>query len=221
MEQREVSEKSYLPFGVAIGESGSGYGYLGEAYDAVTKTINLRARQYEPELQRFSQRDALVGDPTKPLTLNRYLYVANDSVNYEDPSGLALSSLMKKVATTVKTTAKQVVKKAAMVQTASKVFSVVAGGVVERVTGSKTVQVSVKNAISSTVVAISPNTPLPGTPLYNFPDQYGIKIKSKNWDDYSLTNAIIDTKNLTSDEIRKYYVEITEFSEVMEGKSSD
>ena len=70
-------------------------------------------------------------------------------------------------------------------------------------------------------VAISPNTPLPGTPLYNFPDQYGIKIKSKNWDDYSLTNAIIDTKNLTSNEIRKYYVEITEFSEVMEGKSSD
>ena len=150
MEQREVSEKSYLPFGVAIGESGSGYGYLGEAYDAVTKTINLHARQYEPELQRFSQKDALVGDPTKPLTLNRYLYVANDSVNYEDPSGLALSSLMKKVATTVKTTAKQVVKKAAMVQTASKVFSVVAGGVVERVTGSKTVQASVKNAISST-----------------------------------------------------------------------
>lgn len=54
-------------------------------------------------------------------------------------------------------------------------------------------------------VAISPNTPLPGTALYLYPDKFGITIKSDKWADYSLMKVIIDTKNFTQDEIRNYY----------------
>ena len=54
-------------------------------------------------------------------------------------------------------------------------------------------------------VAISPNTPLPGTALHNEPNKYGITIKSKAWMDYSLMKVIIDTKNLSQDDIRNFY----------------
>lgn len=54
------------------------------------------------------------------------------------------------------------------------------------------------------VVATSPNTPLPGTELFNNPEKYGITIKSKSWGDYSLLKVIIDTDHLTQEEIRNY-----------------
>ena len=57
-------------------------------------------------------------------------------------------------------------------------------------------------------VAISPNTPLPGTELFNYPEKYGITLKSDKWSDYSLMKVIIDTKNLTQDDIRNYYTKI-------------
>lgn len=59
-------------------------------------------------------------------------------------------------------------------------------------------------------VAISPNTPLPGTALYNNPEKYGITIKSDVWSDYSLMKVIIDTKYLSQDEIRNYYAYASE-----------
>lgn len=59
-------------------------------------------------------------------------------------------------------------------------------------------------------VAISPNTPLPGTELYNHPEKYGITIKSDVWSDYSLMKVIIDTKNLSQDQIRNYYAHASE-----------
>lgn len=57
-------------------------------------------------------------------------------------------------------------------------------------------------------VAVSPNTPLPGTALYNDPQKFGISIKSNNWSDFSLMKVIIETSNLTQDEIRNYYTDI-------------
>ena len=59
-------------------------------------------------------------------------------------------------------------------------------------------------------VAVSPNTPLPGTELYNNPEKYGITIKSNAWTDYSLLKVIIDTSNLTQDEIRNFYAKASE-----------
>ena len=68
------------------------------------------------------------------------------------------------------------------------------------------------------VVALSVNTPLPGTELYNNAEKYGVEIISKNWSDYSMTNVIINTKYLSNDEIRNYYVDLSKLIEDMVNK---
>ena len=56
--------------------------------------INLRARQYEPTLNRFGQKDIVSGQIISPLSLNRYAYCANSPVMHIDPSGqYALDSI--------------------------------------------------------------------------------------------------------------------------------
>jgi RHS repeat-associated protein len=62
--------------------------YVGEEFDPDLGLINLRARQYTAELGRFLTLDPLVGDPTKPLAGNRYLYAEVDPANRIDPLGL-------------------------------------------------------------------------------------------------------------------------------------
>ena len=56
---KTITSKSYTPFGEQIGEAVSGFGYNGEYYNAVTGQIYLCARFYEPEMNRFSQKDIL------------------------------------------------------------------------------------------------------------------------------------------------------------------
>ncbi|MEG0357547.1 MAG: RHS repeat-associated core domain-containing protein, partial [Christensenellaceae bacterium] len=58
--------------------------------NASTGTINLRARQYEPAMMRFSQMDILRGKDSDPNSLNRYLYCQNDPVNFVDLDGLQM-----------------------------------------------------------------------------------------------------------------------------------
>ena len=82
-----VASKSYTPFGEQLGDKVSGYGYNGEYYDAATGMVNLRARQYEPAMMRFMQKDTYTGNMYEPWTQNLYAYCANDPVNYVDPSG--------------------------------------------------------------------------------------------------------------------------------------
>ena len=118
---QESIEKSYTPFGEALEEEVSGFGYMGEAYDAEAGSINLRARHYEPSLGRFNQKDVLAGDMNVPLSLNRYVYVRNDGVNYSDPTGMVIASVFSKVAATVKTIAQNTVKKATSVFSAQTV----------------------------------------------------------------------------------------------------
>ena len=84
---KNVTSKSYTPFGEQIGEKTSGFGYNGEYYNAVTGQIYLRARFYEPEMNRFSQKDVLRGNIISGTSLNRYLYCQNDPVNYADYNG--------------------------------------------------------------------------------------------------------------------------------------
>ena len=66
----------------------SGFGYNGKYYNAASGMIYLRARFYAPEMNRFSQKDILRGSILQPVSLNRYLYVQNDPVNFVDPSGM-------------------------------------------------------------------------------------------------------------------------------------
>ena len=93
---KNISSKSYTPFGEQIGEAVSGFGYNGEYYNAATGMVYLRARFYEPEMNRFSQKDILRCDAANPVSLNRYAYVQNDPVNFIDPSGMSVRSLLQK-----------------------------------------------------------------------------------------------------------------------------
>lgn len=45
------------------------------------------ARYYDPQLGRFISPDTMVPDPTDPQDLNRYSYVKNNPLRYNDPSG--------------------------------------------------------------------------------------------------------------------------------------
>ena len=88
--RKNVVSKSYSPFGELLTEQKSGFGYNGEYYNAATGMIYLRARFYEPEMNRFSQKDILRGRITDPLSLNRYPYCTNDPIDFCDPSGMAI-----------------------------------------------------------------------------------------------------------------------------------
>ena len=88
--RKNVISKSYSPFGELLTEQTSGFGYNGEYYNAATGMIYLRARFYEPELNRFSQKDTLRGSIIDPAGLNRYLYCQSDPVNFADYNGLQM-----------------------------------------------------------------------------------------------------------------------------------
>ena len=88
--RKHVTSKSYTPFGEQIGEAASGFGYNGEYYNAATGMIYLRARFYEPEMNRFGQKDLLRGSAFAPQSLNRYVYCWNDPMNFIDPSGMSI-----------------------------------------------------------------------------------------------------------------------------------
>lgn len=71
-------------------------GYTGEPRDP-TGLVNLRARLYDPQVGRFLSRDPFAGMAGIPLSLNRHSYVHNNPVNFADPSGLALSRILRDV----------------------------------------------------------------------------------------------------------------------------
>ena len=89
----ETVSKSYSPFGELLTEQTSGFAYNGEYYNAVTGMIYLRARFYEPEMNRFAQKDTLRGSIADPVSLNRYLYCQSDPVNFADYNGLQMVAL--------------------------------------------------------------------------------------------------------------------------------
>ena len=91
--KKNITSKSYSPFGEMLTGKTSGFGYNGEYYDSATGMLNLRARQYEPAQMRFGQRDLIKGDAPIPLSLNRYLYCTNDPVNFADFDGLKKKSI--------------------------------------------------------------------------------------------------------------------------------
>jgi radical SAM superfamily enzyme YgiQ (UPF0313 family) len=50
-------------------------------------------------------------------------------------------------------------------------------------------------------------TPLPGTPVYDRADDWGIKILTRNWDRYSFHTPVIETRCLTRDDLAALYAE--------------
>ena len=82
----QVQSFSYTAFGEQMGNvKVSGFSYNAEAYDAATGMLNLRARQYEPALGRFSQKGHCARAGALSLSLNRYIYCINNPINLIDP----------------------------------------------------------------------------------------------------------------------------------------
>jgi RHS repeat-associated protein len=69
------------------GATSNPYLYAGEWLDASAGQYYIRARDYEQSLGRFTSRDVFLAIDRMPLTLNRYTYANNDSVDSSDPSG--------------------------------------------------------------------------------------------------------------------------------------
>ncbi len=61
--------------------------YTGQRWDADLGLYDYRARTYDPALGRFIQPDTVVPEPGDPQSLNRYAYVLNNPLRYNDPSG--------------------------------------------------------------------------------------------------------------------------------------
>ena len=61
--------------------------YSGEYFDSETGNYYLRARYYDPQIQRFITEDSYKGEANNPFSLNGYSYCWNDPVNNVDPSG--------------------------------------------------------------------------------------------------------------------------------------
>ena len=70
-----------------IEKSDNPFQYAGEYLDQETGSYYLRARYYDPQVQRFISRDSYEGDITNPLSFNLYTYCSNNPINYIDPSG--------------------------------------------------------------------------------------------------------------------------------------
>jgi RHS repeat-associated protein len=83
---------TYDAFGLPITTSGTtpnNYLYSGEQYDSALGAYYLRARYYNPATGRFLAMDPYEGDVSDPLTFHKYVYTANNPVNFVDPSGEA------------------------------------------------------------------------------------------------------------------------------------
>ncbi len=82
---------AYEPFGntTAKGSSYNPFRFVGEygVMDDSNGLHHMRARYYQPDLRRFVSLDALNGEITDPMTLNRYQYVSGNPMVGVDPSG--------------------------------------------------------------------------------------------------------------------------------------
>ncbi len=89
-EQGEITlAKSYQPYGetlASVGNGASPFAFTGEQTDP-SGMVYLRSRYYMPNDGRFLTRDTWMGDYKSPLSLNRWMYVEGNPINYVDPTG--------------------------------------------------------------------------------------------------------------------------------------
>ena len=77
----------YEPFGDTFNEQGnSEFRFTGKELDN-TGLHYFGARYYDKETGRFISADSVEGNIQKPQTLNRYSYVLNNPLRYNDPDG--------------------------------------------------------------------------------------------------------------------------------------
>ena len=90
----QVQSFTYTAYGEQMGGvKVSGFTYNAEAYDAATGMLNLRARQYEPAVGRFGQKDIYPANLLIFRSFNAYLFTYNSPVSFADGDGLSAKSL--------------------------------------------------------------------------------------------------------------------------------
>ena len=95
-----LKEKSrYFPFGDIRSGGSAQYTYTGKEKDKTTDSYYFEARYYGPTLRHFTQPDWVSLNLYDPQNLNRYAYVKNNPLKYNDPSGntFSLSELFRTI----------------------------------------------------------------------------------------------------------------------------
>ena len=64
------------------------FGYTGYQRDSIAGTYYAQAREYNAGAGRFVGQDVIAGVVEQPLSLNRYVYVQNQPMNYIDVNGM-------------------------------------------------------------------------------------------------------------------------------------
>ena len=85
-----VGEQRYYPYGATRFTSGTIYTdklFTGQREMAGLGIYHYGARFYSPYINRFLQPDTIVPDPYNPQDLNRFSYVRNNPIRYNDPTG--------------------------------------------------------------------------------------------------------------------------------------
>jgi len=86
-----LSQQRYMPFGQVRNSIGSitqtDFGYTGQRNEAYTDLMDYRSRWYDPELGRFVSPDSIIPNLANPQSLNRYSYVLNRPLIFNDPTG--------------------------------------------------------------------------------------------------------------------------------------
>ena len=92
-----VERLRYSPYGDKRGSTGSVAGdrtYTGQVDDmTVTGLMFYNARYYDPVARNFVSPDTIIPDPASTLGWNRYSYVNNNPINYNDPTGRCVTAL--------------------------------------------------------------------------------------------------------------------------------
>lgn len=151
----DISWYHYTPYGESITDvedAGAGtFRYNGEWYDGTVQSYYLHARFYTPEVMHFTQPDIERGNIYVPQSLNRYAYVQNNPVLYEDPNGeslvpalFALGAAGKGLAAATKSTSARITAQAKVTRVAK-----TAGQFVRNVKNSAGMKVIAKAATSS------------------------------------------------------------------------
>jgi RHS repeat-associated protein len=89
-----TSQQRYLPFGEArsIPNSpivGTDFTYTGQRLldSGMGGIMDYKARFYSPYLNHFLQPDSIIPNPSNPQSLNRFGYVLNNPIRFNDPTG--------------------------------------------------------------------------------------------------------------------------------------
>ena len=69
------------------GPSANPFAFSAREFDPATGLYYFRSRYYDPEMGRFISKDPVAPHLDRPLSLNPYLYAANNPLRYLDPYG--------------------------------------------------------------------------------------------------------------------------------------